>query len=285
MATELEQFINFLRYEKGYSPLTADAYLTDCTQFFATHAPLQVSKSDLEKYSEELHEKGLTHVSIARKLAALKAFYKFLFQEGILKDNPAADIGIPKLAKILPKSLPKKDISRLLDEYPLNTPVDYRDKAVLELLYSAGMRVSELTTLTLDNFQKDMIRVRGKGSKERLVPVSTTAWTAIQEYLTHYRQKIKINTAELFVSNHGEPLTRQSVWQIVKKALRQAGLSSSISPHSFRHTFATHLIENGADLRTVQEILGHANIATTQVYTSVSKEHLKKVYLKAHPRS
>jgi integrase/recombinase XerD len=285
----LNNFLNYLRYEKGYSPLTIEAYQRDLKQFFSHYQkPAEnISKIEIEKYAEVLRGQDREYISIARKLAAIKTFYKFLFNESLLKINPAADITLPKLAKLLPKTLSKKEISNFLDNLRPSTPLEYRNRAILELLYSSGIRVSEVLSIKENDVSaaEHFLKVFGKGSKERLVPLSNVAMEAIKEYLRLSRAQLKQTAPELFLSANGRPLTRQLIWQIVKKALTQSAVTKNVSPHTFRHSFATHLIENGADLRTVQEMLGHANIATTQIYTSVSKEHLKRIYHKAHPRN
>jgi len=272
------KFIEYLLYERGFSPLTAEAYGRDISQFIYKNPNyLGMERERLDDYSDELCD--LEPASVARKLAALKSFYKFLYQEEIIAKNPALDIALPKLAKRLPKTLSRKETGTILEQ-GVQT---YRDRAMLELLYSAGLRVSELTGIKLVdlNTAEGFLKVCGKGSKERLVPLSTQAVTAINVYIKEERRHLKNPEEQLFLSCNGRALTRQAVWQIVKKA--SADLHKKVSPHSFRHSLATHLIENGADIRTVQELLGHANIATTEIYTAVSREHLRRVYAKAHP--
>jgi len=270
------KFLEHLLYERGFSPLTAEAYGRDIRQFLHKHPDyLSLRRGQLEEYAGGLC--GLEPASIARKLAAIKSFYKFLFQEEIMVQNPATEITLPKLAKRLPKTLSRKETGTILEQE------GRRDRAILELLYSAGLRVSELTGIKLTdlNTAECFLKVRGKGSKERLVPLSKSAISAIDVYIKTERAQLRAPEEQLFLSRSGRALTRQMVWQIVKKVT--AGMPKKVSPHSFRHSLATHLIENGADVRTVQEILGHANIATTEIYTAVSREHLRKVYAKAHP--
>jgi integrase/recombinase XerD len=281
-APHAAKFLDYLLYERGYSPLTAEAYANDLKHFVRTHPDyLTLDRLALEKYAEELPA-GLAHSSVARKLAAVKAFYKFLYQEDILPQNPAAGLTMPKLPARLPKALSQKETARILE----TTALSARDRAALELLYSAGMRVSELARIKLAevNFAECFLKVKGKGSKERLVPLSARALAAVKAYVEAERARLPNPAPELLLSRNGHALTRQMVWLIVKRLARQAGTLKNISPHTFRHSLATHLIENGADVRTVQEILGHANIATTQIYTSVSREHLRRVYAGAHPR-
>jgi integrase/recombinase XerD len=281
-APHAAKFLDYLLYERGYSPLTAEAYANDLKHFLRTCPDyLALDRLALEKYAEELPA-DLESSSVARKLAAVKAFYKFLYQEDIIPQNPAADLAMPKLPTRLPKALSQKETARILE----TTALSARDRAALELLYSAGVRVSELVQIKLAgvNFAECFLKVRGKGSKERLVPLSARALAALKEYVEQDRAALKNPAPELFLSHNGRALTRQMIWLIVKRLARQTGSLKNISPHTFRHSLATHLIENGADVRTVQEILGHANIATTQIYTSVSREHLRRVYATAHPR-
>lgn len=287
----IQQFLDYLIYERGFSLQTKSAYAVDLEQFFRLikKGPELVNRQDLEKFINELHSQELTSASIARKLAALKAFYKFLFRENILEVNPAEDIAIPKLAKLLPKPLSVKEVNKLFAELPLNRPSDFRDKAIIELLYTSGVRVSELIKIKINdvNLPEGFVKVLGKGSKERLVPLGGPAKQAMEAYDENYRKTYakKAEVKNIFISQNGRPLTRQLIWQIIKKTIARTALLKNISPHTLRHTFATHLIEKGADVRTVQEMLGHANIATTQIYTSVSREHLKRIYHTAHPRA
>ncbi|MDR2428633.1 MAG: tyrosine recombinase [Candidatus Margulisbacteria bacterium] len=281
-APHAAKFLEYLLYERGCSPLTVEAYANDLKRFIqARPAYLTLDRLALEKYAEELPA-GLARSSVSRKLAAVKAFYKFLYQEDILPQNPAAGLTSPKLPARLPKALSQEETAQVL----AMTALSARDRAVLELLYSAGMRVSELVRIELTevNFAECFLKVKGKGSKERLAPLSARALAAIKVYVDGERAVLKNPAPELFLSRNGRALTRQMVWLIVKRLARRAGTLKNISPHTFRHSLATHLIENGADVRTVQEILGHANIATTQIYTSVSRAHLRRVYAEAHPR-
>lgn len=275
------KFLEYLLYERGFSPLTAEAYGRDIRQFILRRPDyLRLKRQDIEDYAAALSD--FASSSVARKLAALKSFYKFLYQEDILPANPALEIALPKLPKRLPKALTKRETRQVLSE----PKILLRDNALLELLYSAGIRVSELIGLRLIDIDlaECYLKVRGKGGKERMVPLSAQAAGAIRQYLDIERSRLKNPEPELFLSRNGRKLTRQMIWQIVKHTAEQAGIFKDVSPHSFRHSLATHLIENGADVRTVQEILGHANIATTQIYTSVSREHLRNVYTSAHPR-
>ena len=287
MNSVIEQFLNYLQCERGYAVLTLTAYRTDLQQFseyFQRNLP-EVTRENIEQYAVHLRQIGVKPRSQARKLAALKSFYGFLLENKQIKKDPTDSIALPKVARMLPKTLNKKTVKDFLDKLPRREPVQYRDVAMLELLYAAGMRVSELTSLTLDDvsFAERFIRVIGKGSKERMIPLSEHAVISLQDYIDQYRDGIRTEEKAFFVSQHGKPLTRQLVWQVLSAYAKQY-LPVHISPHALRHSFATHLLENGADLRTVQELLGHANIATTQIYTAVSREHLRASYHKAHPR-
>lgn len=277
-------------YERGFSRNTRDAYQNDLAQFFAACPKKieEITSRDIEGYINELGEGVFSSTTIARKIAALKSFFRFLYREEIIEKNPTSDVEQPRLAKLLPKPLSSKEITNILNSLPLENPSDYRDRAILELLYSSGVRVSELISVKLNdiNLADGFMKVFGKGSKELLVPLGSKAKEAIEAYIKNYREQARDRTGSfLFISINGKQLTRQLVWQIIKKIISRTAILKNISPHTLRHTFATHLIEQGADVRTVQEMLGHANIATTQIYTSVSRAHLKKVYNNAHPRA
>jgi integrase/recombinase XerD len=287
---EISKFLDFLTYERGFSKNTRQAYRKDIEQFFIYCKKLlvEISANDISEYVRELSSGNFASTTTARKIAALKSFFKFLYREGLIEKNPTREIDLPKLAKFLPHPLSTKEITNIFDALPLDTPSDWRDLAILELLYSSGVRVSELISIKLDDIRLEdgFVKVFGNGSKERIVPLGAKASEAIKEYLTKYRDALKTPATEyLFVSLHGKPLTRQLIWQLIKKMISRTAIQKNVSPHTLRHTFATHLIEQGADVRTVQEILGHANIATTQIYTAVSRSHLKKVYNNAHPRA
>lgn len=287
---EINKFLDFLIYERGFSQNTRQAYRKDLEQFFVccNKLPVEINTSDITKYVRELGAGNFASTTTARKIAALKSFFKFLYREGLIEKNPTREIDLPKLAKLLPHPLSAKEIDNIFAALPREKPSDLRDLAILELLYSSGVRVSELISIKLDDINLDdgFVKVFGKGSKERIVPLGSKAREAIKEYLIKYRSIVKTPAAGyLFVSLHGKPLTRQLIWQLIKKIIGRTAIQKNISPHTLRHTFATHLIEEGADVRTVQEMLGHANIATTQIYTAVSRSHLKKVYNHAHPRA
>jgi len=240
-------------------------------------------------YLNNLQTKGRAVSTISRNLAAIKSFYQYLVRERYLEKDPAAHLESPKLEKKLPKILTIGEVEELLRQPNTFLPTGHRDKAMLELLYATGIRVSELISLNISDINLDMgyIKCYGKGAKERIVPLGSIAAKCVQEYITKGRPKL-VRTYEepaLFVNHHGNRLTRQGFWKIIKKYAQEASINKEITPHTLRHSFATHLLENGADLRSVQEMLGHADISTTQIYTHVTKNRLKEVYDKAHPRA
>ena len=287
MKEKVKEYLDFIRIERGYSGNTVKAYQHDLDQFFK-YASGDISRERLKKYLEYLYGKGFSVASAERKLACLKSFFHYAIGEGFLKQDPTADISLPKKAKRLPKAMSFSETDRLLSSARGKDPMDLRDIALLELLYATGMRASELVSLNLNdiNFSVSFVRCLGKGSKERIVPVGEAAMDALKQYIEKGRQLFPIKNKEaLFADKNGERLSRQGLWLVVKKYVKLSGGKENISPHTFRHSFATHLLEKGADLRSVQEMLGHSDISTTQIYTSVSRERLKKMYNKAHPRA
>jgi len=290
---QIREFLNYLSVEKGSSQNTIKAYqrnLKRYVQFLGSKRIGdfdRVKRDDIVLYLAKLKDDGLATTSISQNIATLRTFHKFLMRENFTSNLPTGDLELPKKPKMLPDVLSVKEIEVLLSQPKGNKPTKLRDKAILELLYGAGLRVSELITLDVDDIDLELAFVRcfGKGSKERIVPVGGYALDAVANYLAEGRPfLVKMANRALFVNARGGRLTRQGCWQIVKAYANQAGLKK-IYPHSLRHSFATHLLEGGADLRAVQELLGHAFISTTQVYTHVSKEHLKEVYLESHPRA
>ena len=284
------EFLDHCSVERGLSEHTRMAYHNDLRQVAQfLHAAGIVRWDDVNRlaltgFIRDLSERELAPSSIARKVASLKSFFQFLVREGVLDRDPSAELERPKTARYLPRVLNQAEITRLVEQ-----PVDLRDRAILELLYAGGFRVSELTrvnVLDLD-LQAGTVRCLGKGSKERLVPIGRAAVRAIEVYLSDLRPRLRPRSAEraLFLNYAGRRLTRQGIWKVVKEAARDAGIQKDITPHTLRHTFATHLIENGADLRAVQEMLGHADISTTQLYTHLSKRRIKDVYRTAHRRA
>lgn len=282
----LDKFLSFLEIEKNYSPHTLLNYRLDLAEFF--HAvdaiPVeQVQYLHLRKFLADLRNKHHKPRTIARKLSSLRSFFKFLQREGLIKNNPATLLQTPKLDKTLPKFLSEKEALELMESPGIDKVPGQRDRAILETLYSAGIRVSELVGLDIDNvdFISNIIKVRGKGKKERLVPVGDTALEVIRQYLQARQHK----SPALFLNKNGTRLTARSVCNITHKYIKLTSANRNISPHVLRHSFATHLLNRGADLRSVQELLGHVNLSTTQIYTHVTTEKLKSVYDKAHPRA
>lgn len=290
----IHEFINYLSVERGLAMNTLESYGRDLRQYSQflgeDDADLDaVSRTTIVNYLLFLQKQGKATATIARRLAALKAFYQFLVREKRIKSDPTVNLESPKLEKRLPRVLTVNEVERLLAQPDATQPAGMRDRAMLELLYATGIRVSELVSLnTMDvNLETGYIRCSGKGSKERIVPLGTLAIQSVSEYMAHGRPKLVKDRDEqaLFVNHHGHRLTRQGFWKIVKKYADDARVEKEITPHTLRHSFATHLLENGADLRSVQEMLGHADISTTQIYTHVTKGRLKEVYARTHPRA
>ena len=290
----IDSFRSYLLTERGYSTHTVEAYTRDVRQFWSTLKRAgdlsHIKEAHIRQFVDALWALGLQASSLARKLAAVKTFFRFALREEWITKDPTRDAPLPKQPRRLPKALSQSDIRMLFVDLPMEGPRDVRDKAILELLYGTGIRVSELTGLRLQDIQHEarFLRCLGKGGKERIVPLGEPAFKAITEYLEKARKEIvagRLDPETLFLDAHGKPLSRQGAWLIVKKAFKHAQIRASASPHTLRHSFATHLLEGGADLRSVQELLGHVNIATTQIYTSVSREKLRREYLKAHPRA
>ena len=290
----IHEFINYLSVERGLATNTLESYGRDLRQYSQYLGEDQVdldavSRSTIINYLVFLQKQGKATATIARRLAALKAFYQFLVREKRIKTDPTANLESPKLEKRLPRVLTVSEVERLLAQPDPSQPAGLRDRGMLELLYATGIRVSELVSLNVEdvNLETGYIRCTGKGSKERIVPLGSLAIKWVQEYLQHGRPKLVKDREEkaLFVNHHGNRLTRQGFWKIVKKYAEDARIDKEITPHTLRHSFATHLLENGADLRSVQEMLGHADISTTQIYTHVTKDRLKEVYARTHPRA
>lgn len=323
-------FINYLTFEKHFSEHTAKCYGADLAQFCdfvkgagdsggsegaggdqqwsaqpsggTATAPqtrtqtdlktkiLAVQASDIRRYMAHLNEEGYSKSTTARKLATLRSFYKFLVRRNFIDSNPVASVKTPKQEKKLPKCLDYEEVQRLLSTPPANTWLGARDRAILEVLYNTGMRVSEVAALNMEDvdFLGEVIHIRGKGKKERIAPVGSGALQSIQNYI-EYRNKRMQNDSSfdskvLFANKHGQRLSVRSIRRKMDKYLAEAGLDPSISPHTLRHSFATHMLNNGADLRSVQELLGHQSLSTTQVYTHLSTSRIKEIYDKSHPR-
>lgn len=286
----VEQFLRYLAVERGASAHTLKAYrtdLADCAAFLAARSlgtPLDADARTLRAYLAALHERGLAKSSVARRLAALRSFYRLLMRRGRARVNPAREIHTPKLPQRLPTYLPIDESEALLRAEPPATPAGVRDRAILELLYATGVRVAELSGLDVPDvdLREGAVRVYGKGGKERIVPVGRKAVDALRAYLQRRGDPTR---GPVFVNERGGRLTVRSVHRIVRARARAAGLYRRVSPHTLRHTFATHLLDAGADLRLIQELLGHARLGTTQKYTHVSADRLMKVYDAAHPRA
>ncbi|MBU1044692.1 MAG: tyrosine recombinase XerC [Candidatus Omnitrophica bacterium] len=288
MERYIDKFLNYLKIEKDSSVHTLINYSVDLKElslFIDSRELKDIDVLDVRKFLVSLRQKGFKKVTIARKMACLRSFFKFLCREGHLKLNPMVGLVGPKLDKKLPIFLSEDDMSKLLDTPDIKEISGLRDKAILETLYSTGVRVSELVGLNIEHidFISGVVRVYGKGKKERLAPIGDRALRVIKSYL----QKRRKDSSDriLFLNKDGRRLTDRSVRNIVDKYIKVASVRSDISPHSLRHSFATHLLNRGADLRSVQELLGHANLSTTTIYTHLSTEKLKSVYDQTHPRA
>ncbi|HBH60760.1 MAG TPA: tyrosine recombinase XerC [Nitrospiraceae bacterium] len=286
MKKYIDQFIDFLKEEQGVSPHTLRAYMIDLNEFslFLNEEPEDIDYLDIRSYIASLHHRNLKKSSISRKLASIRSYFKYLHREGYVKKNPAKLVSSPRVPKTLPRFLDIDETFSLMDTPKGETFIPARDKAILELLYSSGLRVSELTSLDVVDLdiKETLVRVKGKGRKERIVPIGSKAMEAIQNYLPE-RISLKKKSPALFLNNRGGRLTQRSVRRILVAYSRMINLKGDISPHTLRHTFATHLLHEGADLRAIQELLGHSSLSTTQKYTHVDIRHLTEVYDKAHP--
>ena len=301
MKEEINSFLNYLTVEKGFSVNTLDAYRNDLQQlasFAGEEAAKQGLISSWENFSRQtmlsymlnLKERNYAATTIARKVAATRSFFGFLKSEGIIKTDPTENMSSPSVGKSLPKPITISQVRQLLEQpAKLNTVEAKRDKAMLELLYASGMRISELVNLNLGDVNTDegFVKCFGKGHKERIVPIYEQAARSVQEYIAETRPKLahKKDGVALFLNPRGDRLTRQGFWQKLKEYAKSAGLGTRVSPHTLRHSFATHMLSGGADLRAVQELLGHANISTTQVYTHLTSEHVRRTYERSHPRA
>ncbi|WP_339062586.1 site-specific tyrosine recombinase XerD [Tepidibacillus marianensis] len=291
----VEQFIHYLMVEKGLAQNTLDSYRRDLISYFKflkSYEGISIeetNRSHIIAYLLSLKNNGRATTTISRNLASIRAFYQYLLRDRIIAKDPSQNLESPKIDKRLPKVLSVEQVESLLNMPDSKTPSGMRDRAMLELLYATGIRVSELVSLNIDDLNLTMgfVKCFGKGSKERIVPLGSMAIRSIKIYLDHARMELTKRRVEesLFVNHHGTRLTRQGFWKIIKKYAKQAEIETQITPHTLRHSFATHLLENGADLRSVQEMLGHADISTTQIYTHITKSRLKEVYSKAHPRA
>lgn len=294
MDKQLREFVNYLSVERGYSLHTIKAYqknLKEYVEFLKSKSIRKldkVSRQDIVLYLAKLKDKHFSASTIAQNIASIRTFHKFLLREKFTSTLPTAELELPKKPKMLPDVLSIEEVELLLSQPSGLDPKKVRDKAILELLYGTGLRASELVSLAIGEVDLELgfIRCYGKGSKERVVPLGSYAKQALSEYAQHARPLLarRSSSDAFFLNTRGEQLSRQGCWLIVKGYASQAGLRK-IYPHSLRHSFATHLLEGGADLRSVQELLGHAFVSTTQIYTHVSRDHLREVYLESHPRA
>ena len=290
----LDRFGDFLTLEKGTSPLTLEAYRRDVGRLVeyarakGATAPLDVTSKLLREFVYHLKDLGLSPSSIRRNVSAVRTYFRFLMSDGIVARDPSERLETPKKWRTLPDVLTVEEISRLLAAPTLDDPLAFRDRAMLELAYGAGLRVSEWITVGVKDLllEDKLVRVFGKGSKERLVPIGRSAIGAVATYVRELRPRLEKGGGKgvLFLNARGEPLTRMGAWKILRRYVERAGIQKAVSPHTLRHSFATHLLERGADLRAVQEMLGHADISTTQIYTHVDREYLRQVHKQYHPR-
>jgi len=293
-AYHLESFQDYLTLEQGTSPLTVEAYGRDLARLAVfcrvkgAKSVHEVSATLLRDYLYHLKDLGLAASSIRRNISAARSYFRFLVNEGHVLRDPSERLETPKRWRDLPDVLTVDEITKLVTAPSLDEPFVFRDRAMLELAYGAGLRVSEWITVAMKDvlFEDGLVRVFGKGQKERLVPIGRQAIGAVATYVRELRPKLERGEGKgiLFLNARGEPLTRMGAWKILRKYVEQAGITKHVSPHTLRHSFATHLLEGGADLRAVQEMLGHADISTTQIYTHVDREYLRSVHKQFHPR-
>lgn len=289
-----QNYLNYLQIERGLSSNTVAAYRRDIQQFFSYldssgQSFEEVDKQELASYIQKLYE-NVTARSVVRKIVSLRSFFRYLLLDGYLERDPAETLESPKTWQSLPNYLNEEEVDQLLAQPDLDRPHGLRDRAMLEVLYATGLRATELVRARLDevNFEAGFIRTMGKGSKERIVPLGDSAIKWLRRYLTQARPRFLVRRSPskfLFLTQQGRPMTRQYFWMMLRKYGRQVGIEKKLSPHVLRHSFATHLLDHGADLRAVQLMLGHADISTTQIYTHVTRERLKRIYDSFHPRA
>jgi integrase/recombinase XerD len=291
---EVQAFLNFARVEKGLAANSIVSYRRDLTEFSnflqrRGKAAVDAERDDIRQFLKELYDRDLSARSVARHLASLRNLFRFLVRDGHALTDPTAEVEAPRLDQSLPRYLTPEEVEKLLGQPDVSTPLGLRDKAMLELLYATGMRVSELVNSAGADFDLELglVRCTGKGSKERLIPVGKSALQAVETYLAHGRAALagRRNPSWLFLNRRGGRLSRVGFWKIIAAYGRRAGIATGLTPHLVRHSFATHLLERGADLRSIQLMLGHSDISTTQIYTHVLKERLKQVYQSHHPRA
>jgi integrase/recombinase XerD len=295
METQINNYMNYLAVEKGLSKNTLESYRRDLLKFIAfmnqaqIRKPEEVNREALNFFIADLKKKGRATSTISRCIASTRSFFNYLLQEGLIAKNPTMELESPKLEKKLPRVLTTGEVERLLAQPLIGDHHGLRDKAMLELLYASGIRVSELVSLNISDFDPRVgfLRCSGKGMKERIVPIGSLAINSVNDYLAGSRNRLLKSNGEtaLFVNQHGNRMTRQGFWKILKKYARKTNINGEITPHTLRHSFATHLLENGADLRSVQEMLGHSDISTTQIYTQITRRKIREIYDQTHPRA
>lgn len=290
----LEDFRLYLEIERNLSPHTIKAYISDLKNFIERTGEdfCNFTYKNIRAYLMEVLNRKYSKTTVSRKIAAIKTFYRFLYREKFVRINPAVNVKAPKKAKNLPEFLTDSEISLLMDQVKIHTPSGFRDRTIFEVLYATGMRNSELCGLNFENidFEESEIKVLGKGGKERIVLISDRAKKFLSEYIEKTRPLLAsgvepTSSSPVFININNYRILQRSIHRAIREAAKKAGLVKKVSPHTFRHTFATRLLEKGADLRIVQELLGHSSISNTQIYTHVSMERLRQTYLKAHPRS
>lgn len=293
---DVEDYLRYSQIERGLSDNTIFAYRQDLMDFLAFLKKEGLNSwptkaVDIDAFLAEQRDLNKATSSISRMISSLRKFYQWLVRQNIQKINPMLEIDSPKKEHRLPVALSVDEVTKLLDQPDVTKKLGIRDRALLETLYATGIRVSELINLKFSDLHEELklLKVLGKGSKERLIPISDVAISWIKSYQEKVRDPLLLKSGKytdtIFLNNRGGALTRQAVWQIIKRYCQMAGIKKNVTPHTLRHTFATHLLENGADLRVVQEILGHSDISTTQIYTNLSQQHILQVYAKTHPRT
>ena len=291
---QIDRFGDYLTLEQGTSPLTLEAYrrdverLVDFVRVKGATSPIDITSRFLRDFVYQLKDLGLAPSSIRRNISAVRTYFRFLLSDGVVTRDPSERLETPRRWRTLPDVLTVPEISRLLAAPTLDDPLAFRDRAMLEIAYGAGLRVSEWISIGVRDvlFEDKLVRVFGKGSKERLVPIGRSAIGAVATYVRELRPRLEKGGGKgvLFLNARGEPLSRMGAWKILRRYVERAGITKAVSPHTLRHSFATHLLEGGADLRAVQEMLGHADISTTQIYTHVDREYLRQVHKQYHPR-
>lgn len=296
MNDQLQDFLHYLVVERGLSQNTISSYKRDLKKYIKFQQEVEkiqsfeeVSRLHIISFLKHVKELGHSSKTIARHIASIRSFHQFLLRDKAVSHDPSVHIETPQPERTLPKVLSMEEVEQLLDAPKLDTAFGLRDKAMIEVLYATGIRVSELIGLNLGDIHLTMgfLRCIGKGNKERIIPIGRAATESLENYMNHARGKLvrKTKTDALFLNHHGNRLSRQGFWKILKRLTEEANIKKELTPHTLRHSFATHLLENGADLRAVQEMLGHADISTTQIYTHVTKARLKDVYKTFHPRA